>query len=179
MNLPDHLGGHQGKTHSDVGVLKYFIENFNIKSMLDVGCGPGGQVLQAREMGLHATGIDGDYTVQRPGNDWVIHDYTLGQSPIDKEVDLVWSCEFVEHVYEEYMPNFLKDFALGKMVCMTYAPPGFPGHHHVNCQPESYWIDQMDKIGFDFSSELTKNVRQVSTQRKKFVKKRGLVFTKR
>lgn len=176
--LPDHLGGHQNKTHCDTGVLEYFIQNYNINSMLDVGCGPGGQVLEAQRLGLTAIGIDGDYTVERPGDSWVIHDYTIGPSPVDNSFDLVWSCEFVEHVYEQYMPNFLQDFARGKWVCMTYAPPGFPGHHHVNCQPEQYWIDAMKELGFSYSEEDTRRVRSISTQKKKFVKKRGLVFTK-
>ena len=176
--LPDHLGGHQGKTHSDVGVLNYFIQHHNIKSMLDVGCGPGGQVLTALELGLDAVGIDGDFTVHRPGDHWCIHDYTTGPSKLEQQFDLVWSCEFVEHVYEQYMPNFLQDFARGTWICMTYAPPGFPGHHHVNCQTEQYWIDAIEKLGYTFEPEVTKQVRTASTQKKKFVKKRGLVFKK-
>ena len=177
-DLPDHLGGHLGRTHSDVGALEYFINNYNVKSMLDVGCGPGGQVLAAQDLGLHAVGIDGDFTIDRPGDSWCIHDYTLGPSSIQEKFDLVWSCEFVEHVYEQYMPNFLEDFARGTWVCMTYAPPGFPGHHHVNCQLQQYWIDAMNELGYEYSEEDTRLVRSASTQRKKFIKKRGLVFKK-
>lgn len=177
-NLPNHLGGHLGKTHNDVGVLEYFIKEHNINSMLDVGCGPGGQVTTAIDLGLHAVGIDGDYTVNREGNHWCIHDYTAGPSPLKEKFDLVWSCEFVEHVYEKYMTNFLQDFARGTWLCMTYAPPGFPGHHHVNCQPEEYWIKHIESLGFKYEEQITKTVRALSTQRKKFIKKRGLVFKK-
>lgn len=177
-DLPDHLGGHSGQTHSDVGALEYFIKYHNIKSMLDVGCGPGGQVLTAQELGLHAIGIDGDFTIDRPGSSWCIHDYTLGPSPIQDNFDLVWSCEFVEHVYEQYMPNFFKDFAKGSFLCITYAPPGHGGYHHVNEQPESYWIENIEQLGYQYQPEITKQVRLASTQRKKFIKKRGLVFKK-
>lgn len=175
-DLPDHLGGHLGKTHSDAGVLDYFIKQHGIKSLLDVGCGPGGQVLAAQELGLYAVGIDGDFTVERSGDSWCIHDYTIGPSPLTQQFDLVWSCEFVEHVYEKYLDHYMTDFARGNWVCMTYAPPGYPGHHHVNCQPEHYWIDAMKEIGFEYSHEDTKRVRAASTQTKKFIKKRGLVF---
>jgi len=48
--LPKHLGGHQNKTHLDVGTLEFFKSTFNIKSMLDIGCGPGGMVNLAQEM---------------------------------------------------------------------------------------------------------------------------------
>ena len=65
---------------------------------------------------------------------------------------------------------------------MTYAPPGWPGYHHVNCQEESYWIDTLKSYGFRFDSAATKHLRQVSTmnidgkKKKRFVKNRGLVF---
>ena len=175
-DLPDHLGGHQGRTHNDQATLEYFINTHSITSMLDVGCGPGGQVLTALDLGLDAQGIDGDYIVDRPGDHWCIHDYTTGPSPLQNTFDLVWSCEFVEHVFEKYQPNYFADFARGTWLCITYAPPGFPGHHHVNCQPEEYWIEQIANIGFVYQPEETKQVRRISSQRKKFVKKRGLVF---
>jgi hypothetical protein len=135
-------------------------------------------VLAAHELGLKAVGIDGDFTVERPGNHWHIHDYTSGPTSLTETFDLVWSCEFVEHVYEKYTSNFLQDFARGTWICMTYAPPGFPGHHHVNCQPEQYWIDAIESLGYCYEKEITKQVRTASTQRKKFIKKRGLVFQK-
>lgn len=176
--LPEHLGGHSGQTHNDIGVLEYFKNVHGVKSMLDVGCGPGGQVLSAIDLGISALGIDGDFTIDRPGNHWCIHDYTVGPSPVKETFDLVWSCEFVEHVYEEYMSNFLQDFIRGKWLCITYAPPGHGGYHHVNEQPEEYWISQIENLGFKFNQEVTQQVRSLSTQRKKFIKKRGLVFNK-
>lgn len=176
--LPSHLGGHSGRTHSDSGTLQYFIDTHNIKSMLDVGCGPGGQVMQAIDMGLDAVGIDGDFTIDRLGDHWHIHDYTKGPTALNRQFDLVWSCEFVEHVYEQYMGNFLQDFAKGTWVCMTYAPPGYPGHHHVNCQPAEYWIHALREIGYEYCEQNTQAVRARSNQKKKFIKKRGLVFKK-
>ena len=65
-----------------------------------------------------------------------IHDYETGPSNFDKEVDLIWSVEFVEHVWEKYQKNYMKDFQRGKFVVMTFAPPGKAGHHHVNCNTE-------------------------------------------
>lgn len=39
-----HLGGHGFKTHLDHGLLNFFKNEFNCKSLLDIGCGPGGMV---------------------------------------------------------------------------------------------------------------------------------------
>jgi hypothetical protein len=174
--LAEHLGGHLNRTHTDRGILRWFLENHDIRSMLDVGCGPGGQVELAREWGIDAWGIDGDHTLDRPGDHYIIHDYCVGPSTFDRPVDLVWSCEFVEHVDEQYVPNFVADFARGRWLCMSYAPPGHDGHHHVNCQPEDYWIECLQQHGFRYRSDITAQVRRASTQAKKFMRKRGLVF---
>lgn len=195
--LPKHLGGHQNKTHLDEGTLIFLKNNYKIKTMLDIGCGPGGMIELARSYGINAQGIDGDPLVERSDivkNNITIHDYTKGPSPIDKTFDFVWSCEFVEHVYEEYLPNFMEDFAKGKYILMTFAPLGKKGHHHVNCNTQEYWIDVFDKYGFNFQPEITKSIREtISTMgsvkndkktglpkyRKAFVREHGMFFIRR
>jgi len=178
--LPEHLGGHKGRTHLDFGVLEYMIETYNIKNMLDIGCGPGGIVDLATDKGLNAVGIDGDYTVSRSKNKFVIHDYTKGPSTIIESFDLIWSCEFVEHVEEIYLPNFMEDFKKGKFVVMTFSEKS--GHHHVNCKPASYWINQFEKANFKFDPIETDIIRNKSTmnidklKKKQFVKNAGLFF---
>ena len=39
IEVPEHLGGHQGRSHVDVGALDFLIEEYNIKTMVDVGQG--------------------------------------------------------------------------------------------------------------------------------------------
>ena len=109
MELEAHLGGHQGKTHTDEGTLRWAISKLGIKSMLDIGCGPGGMVELANKMGVDAHGLDGDYTLQRYDNTkFTIHDFTNGPALISNKYDLAWSVEFVEHVYEKYIPNYVQ-----------------------------------------------------------------------
>jgi cyclopropane fatty-acyl-phospholipid synthase-like methyltransferase len=191
-NLPGHLGGHKNKTHLDKSNLEYMIKKYNVKTMLDIGCGPAGMVSLARELGIDAQGIDGDWQVERPDVPVTIHDYTTGPSALTDTVDLVWSCEFVEHVYEEYLPNFMKDFQKGKYVIMTFAPVGKKGHHHVNCNTEEYWIKTFNNYGFNFNKQETDFIRQNSSMGKSkknksigeitwwkdFVRQNGLFFEK-
>ena len=181
--LPEHLGGHQMINHVDQGALKYIQDKFGIKSLLDIGCGLGQMGILCEEKGIKYKGIDGDYTVTR-NTDVAIHDYTLGpREHTDKEYDLAWSTEFVEHVDVEYIPNYMEDFALCKYALITYAPPNTPGHHHVNCQSEEYWFDVFSKYGFIYNKEQTQKIREVSTMnrfgRKRFVAERGLFFEKK
>lgn len=175
MNLPEHLGGSEGETHIDNGALSFIIGAAGIKSMVDVGCGPGGMVELARSKGIDAYGIDGDFTIQRkvPCH---LHDFTTGHVDLGRTFDLCWCVEFVEHVEEKYMDNFIKVFQQCKYVMMTHAYPGQGGHHHVNEQPTQYWIDTLNKAGFVFEEDMTKHIRQLSTMKQKYIRTHGLFF---
>ena len=63
--LEEHLGGHAGYTHLDEGALDFVKDILQVKSMLDIGCGPGGMVELANQKDINAIGIDGDYTLDR------------------------------------------------------------------------------------------------------------------
>ena len=59
MTLPNHLGGHMGITHVDRGILQYF-KSKGCQSYLDIGCGPGGMLDEAYNLGYYVQGIDGE-----------------------------------------------------------------------------------------------------------------------
>jgi 2-polyprenyl-3-methyl-5-hydroxy-6-metoxy-1,4-benzoquinol methylase len=121
MKLPKnlkHLGGHSGVTHIDQGNLEWAIQNLNIKSLLDIGCGPGGMLNLADSLNLENFGIDGDPSISIDKN-FLLHDFTTGPANHFTLYDLVWSCEFVEHVEEKFIDNFMKSFQLGKYVIIT------------------------------------------------------------
>ena len=191
--LEEHLGGHNNKTHIDIGALTWLQSNFNIKTFLDIGCGPGGMVQAAEKLGVSSYGIDGDYTLERYNpNKFLIHDFTKGPAPLTSKYDIGWSVEFLEHVYEQYQDNYMQDFIKGKYALITFAPPGKPGHHHVNCKNPEYWIEVFKKYGFEYDEERTKHIREISTmfttkknkktgelmKRHQFVKENGMLFVK-
>lgn len=182
----NHLGGHCNITHLDQGAINWAKEEFQIQSMLDVGCGPGGMVELAHKSGLEAFGIDGDSKIQDRWFDkskFMLHDFTIGSAPINRTFDLCWSVEFVEHVHAEYIPNFVAAFQKCKVLFMTHAVPGQGGYHHVNEQPEEYWLEQIESYGFKFNRDYTNKLREVTTMNTNggrwapYVKLTGLVFT--
>lgn len=171
----NHLGGHLNITHVDKGVLETLKEEFGCKSFLDIGCGPAGQVEEAKKLGFTTSvGIDGDPSMKKKGI--IIHDFCEGQYKFEKEFDLGWSCEFVEHVKEEFLDNYMACFVKCKVVALTHAPPGTPGYHHVNCKESEYWKNVFKKHGFAFNEDLTKKCRNNSTMKRHFFRKNGLVF---
>ena len=92
------------------------------------------------------------------------------------QYDLIWSVEFLEHVEEKYIDNYIDAFKSGKYVICTHAQPGQAGHHHVNCKPKSYWIDLFAKHGLFYSEEFTNQMKESSTMGKPFIKRNGLFF---
>lgn len=176
---PDHLGGHCNVSHTDEGTLDFLIKTFDIKSMIDIGQGPGAMVKLARDKGLEANGIDGDPAVEAD----IRHDYSIGPYSLATGVDLAWSVEFLEHVDAEYLPNFMETFSGAKYIFCTGAKPGELGHHHVNCQPAHYWISKFAEYGFVFDLHATIHIRNEATTmnldrplKKQFVKRNGLFF---
>lgn len=171
-----HLGGHCNITHTDEGVLKYLIQQYNISSVIDIGCGPGGMKSVCSKHGIEWTGVDGDKKVK----DKVTHLIDFEKDTLRDEVsfDLAWSIEFLEHVFEKYQDNYMKCFQKAKYVFCTAAPPGKPGHHHVNCRDKQYWIDVFEKYGFKYDEEITNICKKNSTMKREFVQECGMFFYK-
>tara|TARA_B100001250_G_C19726728_1_gene756426 strand:+ start:293 stop:970 length:678 start_codon:yes stop_codon:yes gene_type:complete len=185
---PDVLEGHLGgcSTGGDGGTYypimwKHLVEAYNIKTVLDIGCGRGYSAKYFESIGCDILGVDGSTKVEKISlipDSFLLNDYEDGpalsrskieynDNPLNDFVfDLCWSCEFVEHVWEEYSQNFIDDFKQSKYVAMTYAEPGQGGHHHVNEQPEDYWIEKMESNGFEYLKSDTEILRVKSIKDK-------------
>jgi hypothetical protein len=176
IETPPHLGGHQMVCHTDFGALDWAIKKFNVKTFLEVGCGLGTMISYATQKGLAARGIDGDpilpaiweeagmRDVGEPLN-CVCHDFTMGPCPLIEGIhsDLSFSVEFLEHVEEKYMPNYMHAFQTSRYAICTAAPPGHTGHHHVNCKSKEYWIDAFSRYGFVYCEDFSQELREAST----------------
>ena len=97
MELEEHLGGHCNKTHTDVTTTNWLKHEHDVKSILDIGCGPGGMQNICESMGIEWFCIYGDHTVL-PESNTLLHDFTVGPPKIERTFDCVWSVEFLEHV---------------------------------------------------------------------------------
>lgn len=162
-----HLGRTKTNNFSaiDIPVLEKYCVG---KNVLDIGCANGDVVKYLAETGTNAYGIDGDenaiklYSEQRIRHRLLCHDYTKGQSSFNMKVDVVLSTDFCEHVEEEFIDNYMKDFSLGKVVILHTPPRGTPGHHHVNTQDSQYWILLFAQYGFKLDQFLTQEARSIS-----------------
>lgn len=160
-------------------VWEDIIKTKKIKSVIDVGCGDGYSLQWFKDHGLKAMGIEGDeHAVKRCEEKKLSilqHDYYEG-STANRQLhtaDLIWCCEFVEHLHEEYIPNFLETFKHGRYIAMTHAFPGQPGYHHVNCQWPEYWIPKIEALGYKLNMPYTLHLRKLTNA---LHVQRGLLF---
>lgn len=175
--LEPHLSGHGNKTWIDEGALNTIIRSKKIKTLVDVGCGPGGLVDFTNKIGINSLGIDGDNSIIRSNKEsFKIHDFTKGYFETNQNFDLGWCVEFLEHVDEIFSDNYFNLLKKCKYVFCTYAPLGKKGYHHVNTQNQDYWVKKFDINGFKLNQELTFKIRKSSTIEKNFIRDYGLFF---
>jgi cyclopropane fatty-acyl-phospholipid synthase-like methyltransferase len=139
--------------------------NNNIKSVIDVGCGEGHSTKYFYDKGCEVLGIEGGKNAisNSPIKEKIIlHDYTESPYTPNKTYDAVWCCEFVEHVEEKYIDNFLTTFDYSNNIFLTHAIPGQGGYHHVNEQNSDYWIDKITTRGFNFNKDLALYLRNIT-----------------
>lgn len=140
------------------------IKKYKIKSVIDVGCGAGHSLKYFIDKGLESIGIEGYLPAIESSivkDNIKIHDYTLDEFIPNKKYDMSWCCEFVEHVEEKYLHNFMKTFNESNLVAMTHALPGQPGHHHVNCKNADYWIKIFNEYGFEYLEDYSISLRNL------------------
>lgn len=131
---------------------------FNPESVIDVGCGIGEYVQYFNEeMNIQADGIEGS-EASRPylmSEKIAILDMRVKQN-VRLRSDLVVCFEVLEHIEAEYSDIFIENLTrLSDQILVSAAPPGAGGHHHVNCQPQKYWINKFMKFNYGYDEVLT------------------------
>ena len=95
-------------------------ERLGVRSLLDIGCGEGHSTKFFKDLGCDVLGIDGSLQAKRDSvipDFHVIHDFANGPFLVHKPFDLVWCCEFVEHV-EERFSNELRKRTFCSISCL-------------------------------------------------------------
>jgi len=178
MIKDNHLGGFvlNGDERTYYPQLwETLINDFNIKSLIDVGCGEGHSSYFFHNRFVEVLAIDGSKKVLDSAvfDPIVIHDYCTGPYIPDKIYDFVWCCEFVEHIEEKYIPNFIATFKKAKYVAFSHALPKQGGYHHVNEREPLYWIRIMESNGFEYMEEESLKYRKLAHD---YFQVSGLIF---
>lgn len=148
---------------SAMSILSTYLELSSAKSLVDVGCGMGSWAKAALDLRIpEVLGIDGDFV-----------DDNLLVIPVDKfhrqdlskpfalqnRFDLAVSMEVAEHIDESDSDVFVENLTnLSDVVLFSAAVPGQGGVHHVNEQPQSYWVKKFERQGYSCSVELRNRI---------------------
>ncbi|MGO9991027.1 MAG: class I SAM-dependent methyltransferase [Steroidobacteraceae bacterium] len=157
-------------------VWDYLVSRFGVTSALDLGSGAGNAAWYLSTKGVRVLAVDGfEDNVRRSIHPAIVHDLT--QSPVVTRVDLVHCQEVVEHIDEAFLDNVLTSLLSGKVIAMTHALPGQDGYHHVNLQPQDYWVSHLAKRGAVLLEEDTRRVRELAARDgAPYMAATGLVF---
>ena len=183
METAGHLGGYLAGGDPDTlypDMWDWLVDTWEVKSVIDIGCGDGQALNHFAARGCAVVGVEG---IPQPNPLIVQHDYTTGPYVCaGAAFDLAWSAEFVEHVDEEYVPNFMGTFKTARFAMITHAEPGQPGWHHVNCKPADYWKGVFAASGFEFDEGLTgmsRSAASANTRTFNHYRRSGLAFRRR
>ena len=162
-----HLGGYLvgGDNETYCKEVWDWMYKYGIRSVIDVGCGEAHSTKYLYDLGMDVIGIEGGekaYHNSALKEKVILHDYTIDSFIPNKKYDAIWCCEFVEHVEEKYISNFLITFSYAKYIIMTHAIPNQKGYHHVNCQDEQYRINKLESINYRYNKNITEILRKIS-----------------
>jgi cyclopropane fatty-acyl-phospholipid synthase-like methyltransferase len=158
-----YINQNERSYRSAISILTTYLEVSTAKSLVDVGCGMGSWAKAAIDLQIpEILGIDGDFV-----------DESLLVIPLEKfyrqdlsksfllqnRFDLAVSMEVAEHIDETNADIFVENLTnLSDVIIFSAAVPGQGGVHHVNEQPQSYWVEKFNQQGYSCSVELRNRI---------------------
>ena len=134
-------------------IVPIILNEFKIKSVVDIGCANGLWLSVFNEFGIEDyLGLDGHWIKRE---DLMIPNekfkpFDLNNSlDLNKKFDLAISIEVAEHLPEIRAKSFISNICnLADIVLFSAAVPFQEGEGHINCQWQSYWRNIFSDNGF-------------------------------
>ena len=151
-------------SHCPEQMLGYVLNRFHPKSVLDLGCGTGRTLDHFLAQGLDAQGTEGSSKgISLARHPERIRQHDL-ERPLDlgRRFDLLWCFEVAEHIRPAKADVLLDTIARhSDLVVLSAARPGQGGDGHFNEQPPEYWIERMQRRGYELLREETEALRAI------------------
>lgn len=156
---------HQHSNKLMVEILKLFPKDVPV---IDIGCGHNFYISVLKYAGyVNAWGLD---LVDLGSRHFFLQDVTQDFSKMNIPIwrpsnsfgkSNVISLECGEHLPSQFSNQYLDNVTMFKGdVLLSWAVPGQAGHGHVNCQSNSWVIEEMRKRGYAIDFQKTHDLRQ-------------------
>jgi 2-polyprenyl-3-methyl-5-hydroxy-6-metoxy-1,4-benzoquinol methylase len=190
VELPDrrrpYMGGHYvADTEWDDDLVNHLVDRFDIKSVLDLGCGLGLTLDRFASKGVKCWGVEGNANVIdgpcKAKERLYVVDFTKQAVVFPNRFDLVWCVEVLEHVPREYEANVIRSIVanVGRIAFVSAAEPGQPGYGHINCQPRANWIEKFALQGLRYvarTNSILSSLTDVGPFGPNFLKRNGMIL---
>jgi len=144
---------YEGSIRSASKYLSHLFRCYRPSSIVDFGCGIGSWLYAAERLGVdRLIGLDGpwvgeDQLLTKKCEFHAVNFQSLGKT--DLKCDLAISVEVAEHFDQAFADDFVELVSgAADLIIFGAAIPGQGGEHHVNEQPQSYWVEKFAARGF-------------------------------
>lgn len=141
---------------------------YGIGSVLDIGCGIATNLVWFDEYGFDVLGVEGHPRAVSGAllpEKVIQHDFSKGPWQPEHDFDLCLCTEFAEHVGQEYEENWMAAVDRCRYLLLSAAAPGQRGYHHVNEQPDEYWIGRFGARGFTHLPQVSLLLRETCARK--------------
>lgn len=164
---------------NQIGIV--LMNYFEPESVIDFGCAVGAHLEPFHKNNIAVQGVEGN----KKGIEYAVipkkyishHDL---RKPFDsnRKYDLAISIEVAEHIPQQFDDVYVNSIcASASNIVITAAPPGQGGTHHVNEQPNEYWIDKFERRGFSYRENANKELAaQFEVSNSTWVEENLLIF---
>ena len=143
-------------------VTKILYDTFAPKSVIDFGCGTGIYLYFFSKLGVdHIKGLEGCQNAISLALVKNIEKYDITKKiKTDTKYDICLCFEVAEHIHKKYANILIYNICqVSDIILFSAATPKQTGRHHINLQPNQYWIDKFKFEGFIYQESLTQNIK--------------------
>ncbi len=136
-------------------ILPLVFKMWNIRSILDIGCGLGTWLAVSKELGIESVvGVDGDWInnglLEIENEEFITFDLSEPFN-LNKKFDLVISLEVAEHIQENSADLFIETLVQhADIILFSAAIKNQGGQNHLNEQNPEYWSKKFKVHGFEY-----------------------------
>ena len=175
---------------SSVGIVAdWIVKNLAPTRLIDVGCGPGHQMLALANRGVQVFGVDiSDAALSITTKEKKLSAEKFDLTQTAKKLpgipyDVAMSCEVAEHLEPQYAATFVEHLiSAAPTVYLTAAEPDPTcglGLNHFNEQEHSYWIKLFEDKGYVYQKEMSETLQAEFAGKVNSYLARAIIFRKK